>query len=74
MYISKLSQFCYLVLLVCLDSFQQSFVSGIGKTTLANLVAKTIGYEVLEFNASDVRSKSAIIEQVQLFNSTDNYS
>lgn len=31
---------------------------------MATLVAKSLGYEVLEFNASDVRSKIAIIEQV----------
>lgn len=31
---------------------------------MATLIAKTLGYEVLEFNASDVRSKIAIIEQV----------
>lgn len=31
---------------------------------MATLVAKTLGYEVLEFNASDVRSKNAIIAQV----------
>jgi replication factor C subunit 1 len=38
--------------------------AGIGKTTLATLVAKSLGYEVLEFNASDVRSKNAIVAQV----------
>jgi replication factor C subunit 1 len=27
-------------------------------------VAKTLGFEVLEFNASDVRSKNAIVAQV----------
>jgi len=33
---------------------------GIGKTSAAGLVAKSLGYEVLEFNASDARSKQHI--------------
>ncbi|CCD24960.1 replication factor C subunit 1 NDAI_0E01440 [Naumovozyma dairenensis CBS 421] len=33
---------------------------GIGKTTAAHLVAKELGYDVLEQNASDVRSKSLL--------------
>ncbi|KAI7855495.1 replication factor RFC1 C terminal domain-containing protein [Circinella umbellata] len=33
---------------------------GIGKTTTAHVVAHENGYEVLEFNASDVRSKKAL--------------
>lgn len=33
---------------------------------MATLVAKSLGYEVLEFNASDVRSKIAIVEQVSV--------
>ncbi|KAI9252346.1 hypothetical protein BDA99DRAFT_179359 [Phascolomyces articulosus] len=33
---------------------------GIGKTTTAHVVATENGYEVLEFNASDVRSKKAL--------------
>lgn len=33
---------------------------GIGKTTAAHLVAKKFGYDVLEQNASDVRSKSLL--------------
>lgn len=33
---------------------------GIGKTTAAHVVAKTNGYEALEFNASDVRSKKIL--------------
>lgn len=35
---------------------------GIGKTTVAHLVAKELGYEVVEFNASDERSGKAIRE------------
>ncbi len=35
---------------------------GIGKTTVAHLVAKEMGYEVVEFNASDERSGKAIRE------------
>ncbi|KAJ1922247.1 DNA replication factor C complex subunit Rfc1 [Mycoemilia scoparia] len=33
---------------------------GIGKTTTAHLVAKSLGYDVLELNASDTRNKSSI--------------
>jgi DNA polymerase III delta prime subunit len=33
---------------------------GIGKTTTAHLVAKECGYEPLELNASDARSKKLI--------------
>eukprot|EP01041_Mallomonas_annulata_P013443 gene13443-28500_t len=37
---------------------------GIGKTTMATIVAKLIGYEVLELNASDARNKNSILEKV----------
>ncbi|WP_369126929.1 AAA family ATPase [Bifidobacterium pullorum] len=37
---------------------------GIGKTTMATLAAQALGYETLELNASDARSKKAIVEQV----------
>lgn len=33
---------------------------GIGKTTAAHLVAKMQGYDILELNASDVRSKKLL--------------
>ena len=36
--------------------------SGIGKTTIAYLVAKQFGYDMIGLNASDVRSKSRINE------------
>ena len=35
---------------------------GIGKTTMAYLVAKQFGYDMIGLNASDVRSKSRIKE------------
>ena len=35
---------------------------GIGKTSTARLVCESLGYSVIEFNASDTRSKSAIDE------------
>ena len=35
---------------------------GIGKTTMAFLVAKQFGYDMIGLNASDVRSKSRINE------------
>mmetsp|Transcript_8209 Transcript_8209/g.11430 ORF Transcript_8209/g.11430 Transcript_8209/m.11430 type:complete len:846 (-) Transcript_8209:499-3036(-) len=37
---------------------------GIGKTTLAHLIAKEHGYDVLELNASDARSKKSLTEQL----------
>lgn len=43
--------------------FRAALISGppgIGKTTAAHLVAKQLGYDVLEKNASDVRSKSLL--------------
>jgi replication factor C subunit 1 len=35
---------------------------GIGKTTTAHLLCKHLGYEVVEFNASDIRSASVLKE------------
>ena len=35
---------------------------GTGKTTIANLIAKQFGYDLIELNASDARSKSKIDE------------
>ena len=40
---------------------------GIGKTTMAFLVAKQFGYDVIGLNASDVRSKSRINEILLLY-------
>ena len=37
---------------------------GIGKTTIASLIAKESGYTAIEFNASDIRSKKAIQDNV----------
>ena len=42
---------------------------GIGKTTAAHLVAKMEGYEAIEFNASDTRSKKALEVRFNLFSS-----
>lgn len=39
---------------------------GIGKTTTAHLVAKLQGFDVLENNASDTRSKSLLSEKLRL--------
>lgn len=33
---------------------------GIGKTSTAFVVCKTLGYDILEFNASDTRSKKSL--------------
>lgn len=38
---------------------------GIGKTTAAHLIAKELGYDVLEKNASDVRSKSLLNSDIK---------
>lgn len=38
---------------------------GIGKTTTATLVCKQLGYDVCELNASDVRSKKSLSEDVR---------
>ncbi|SGZ40637.1 related to Replication factor C subunit 1 [Hanseniaspora guilliermondii] len=38
---------------------------GIGKTTTAHLVARSLGYEVVEKNASDVRSKSQLNDNIK---------
>lgn len=37
---------------------------GVGKTTTANLVCKELGFDVVEFNASDTRSKRLLKEEV----------
>lgn len=37
---------------------------GIGKTTMATVVGKSCGYELMELNASDARSKSMLDSQV----------
>lgn len=38
---------------------------GIGKTTMAHVVAKELKLNVVEFNASDVRSKGELVERVK---------
>ncbi|KAF0274881.1 hypothetical protein FOG51_00059 [Hanseniaspora uvarum] len=38
---------------------------GIGKTTTAHLVAKSLGYEIVEKNASDVRSKNQLNDNIK---------
>lgn len=45
---------------------------GIGKTTAAHLVAQELGYDILEQNASDVRSKTLLNAGVK--NALDNMS
>ncbi|CAI2041847.1 hypothetical protein SEUBUCD646_0H02540 [Saccharomyces eubayanus] len=45
---------------------------GIGKTTAAHLIAKELGYDILEQNASDVRSKTLLNAGVR--NALDNMS
>ncbi|GJQ69768.1 Gnf1 [Trypoxylus dichotomus] len=44
---------------------------GIGKTTTATLVAKELGFDTVEFNASDTRSKRLLHEEVAQLLSTN---
>ena len=37
---------------------------GIGKSTMATLISKHEGYETVEFNASDVRSKGRLVDEL----------
>nr|XP_023026436.1 replication factor C subunit 1 [Leptinotarsa decemlineata] len=43
---------------------------GVGKTTTATLVSKDMGFDVVEFNASDTRSKRLLHEEVSQLLST----
>lgn len=50
------------------DSFRAVLISGppgIGKTSAAHLVAKSLGFDIIERNASDVRSKSLLNANVK---------
>ncbi|KAI7908090.1 replication factor RFC1 C terminal domain-containing protein [Cokeromyces recurvatus] len=50
-----------------MNQFRAILISGppgIGKTTTANVVAAVNGYEALEFNASDARSKKVLEENI----------
>ncbi|ADM11606.1 DNA replication factor C subunit [Encephalitozoon intestinalis ATCC 50506] len=40
---------------------------GIGKTTMAHIVCRSLGFDVVEFNASDIRNKSEISSKVRSF-------
>ena len=41
---------------------------GIGKTTAARLIAKQFGYQTYELNASDIRSRKAILNPIKAVN------
>jgi replication factor C subunit 1 len=47
---------------------------GIGKTTIAHIILKKFGYEIIEFNASDVRSQKSVRENISKFLDTINVS
>ena len=47
---------------------------GIGKTTIANCILKEFGYDVIEFNSSDVRSQKIIKEKLTKILNTNNIS
>ncbi len=40
------------------------FPPGVGKTTTAHIVAHELGYDVMELNASDARSKKLLDQHV----------
>ena len=45
---------------------------GIGKTTIAHLILKHFDYEIIEFNASDVRSQKSVRENlIKTLNTTN---
>lgn len=41
---------------------------GIGKTTAARMIAKGMGYQAIELNASDVRSRKSILDPMRAIN------
>ncbi|CAK1548725.1 unnamed protein product [Leptosia nina] len=47
---------------------------GVGKTTTVSLVCKELGFDMVEFNASDTRSKNLIKEQISELLSTNSLS
>ncbi|XP_054268631.1 replication factor C subunit 1 [Macrosteles quadrilineatus] len=47
---------------------------GVGKTTSAHLVCKELGFDIVEFNASDTRSKRLLHEEVSELLSTKSLS
>ena len=47
---------------------------GIGKTTIAHLILKYFNYEIIEFNASDVRSQKSVKEEVTKILNNQNIS
>lgn len=52
-----------------IDSFKAVLISGppgIGKTTAATLISKKLGYDVIEKNASDYRSKKLLNENLRV--------
>lgn len=52
-----------------IDDFKAVLISGppgIGKTTTATLLSKKLGYEVIEKNASDFRSKKILNDQLKV--------
>jgi replication factor C subunit 1 len=52
-----------------IDDFKAVLISGppgIGKTTTATLLSKKLGYEVIEKNASDFRSKKLLNDQLKV--------
>lgn len=65
---------CIYFVLISIDSrqtnrqgFKAALLSGppgVGKTTTAQVVCKELGYDLLEFNASDTRNKMLLKKEV----------
>lgn len=48
----------------CFKAALLSGPPGIGKTTVATVVARSLGYDILELNASDTRSKKSLQQEL----------
>ena len=54
----------YVICVLLLSFVCLFYVDSPGKTTAATLVARSQGFEAVEFNASDVRSKNTLDEVI----------
>lgn len=69
---NKIIKSIKIVVFILFNSLLGSLTSFfVGKTTTATLVAKELGYDIVEFNASDTRSKRLLHEEVSQLLSTN---